>query len=164
MLSCIWLFATPWIVACHTPLFMGFSRQEYWSGLSCPPPEDLHIPVLNSNLLCHRRNLYPLSHLDGGRWVFDIPSCYNILSKISGFQDFPCSSVVKNLPANARDADSSLVCEGPTCCKAVKPMCHHYWSPSTLEPAFCNYCSLLALELVLCNKRNHSNKKPPHHN
>ena len=26
------LFATPWTVACHTPLSMGFSRQEYWSG------------------------------------------------------------------------------------------------------------------------------------
>ena len=32
-LSRIWLFATPWTVAHHTPLFMGFSRQEYWSGL-----------------------------------------------------------------------------------------------------------------------------------
>ena len=26
------LFVTPWTVACHTPLSMGFSRQEYWSG------------------------------------------------------------------------------------------------------------------------------------
>jgi len=32
------MLATPWTVACQTPLFMGFSRQEYWSGLSfcCP--------------------------------------------------------------------------------------------------------------------------------
>ena len=28
-------------VAHQTPLSMGFSRQEYWSGLQCPPPEDL---------------------------------------------------------------------------------------------------------------------------
>ena len=35
------LFVTPWIVAHQTPLSMGFSRQEYWSGLPCPPPEDL---------------------------------------------------------------------------------------------------------------------------
>ena len=34
------LFATPWTVACQAPLFMGFSRQEYWSGLPCPPPGD----------------------------------------------------------------------------------------------------------------------------
>ena len=33
--------ATPWTVACHAPLSMGFSRQEYWSVLPCPPPEDL---------------------------------------------------------------------------------------------------------------------------
>ena len=32
------LFATPWTVAHQAPLFMGFSRQEYWSGLPCPPP------------------------------------------------------------------------------------------------------------------------------
>ena len=29
---------TPWTVAGQTPLSMGFSRQEYWSGLPCPPP------------------------------------------------------------------------------------------------------------------------------
>ena len=32
---------TPWTVACQTPLCLVFSRQEYWSGLSCPPPGDL---------------------------------------------------------------------------------------------------------------------------
>ena len=32
------LFATPWTVACKTPLSMEFSRQEYWSGLSFPTP------------------------------------------------------------------------------------------------------------------------------
>ena len=32
---------TPWTVACQAPLSMGFSRQEYWSGLPCPPPGDL---------------------------------------------------------------------------------------------------------------------------
>ena len=35
------LFATPWIVAHQAPLSMGFSRQEFWSGLPCPPPGDL---------------------------------------------------------------------------------------------------------------------------
>ena len=35
------LFATPWTVACQAPLSMGFPRQEYWSGLPCPPPGDL---------------------------------------------------------------------------------------------------------------------------
>ena len=34
-------FATPWTVARQAPPFMEFSRQEYWSGLPCPPPGDL---------------------------------------------------------------------------------------------------------------------------
>ena len=35
------LFATLWIVPCQASLSMGFSRQEYWSGLPCPPPRAL---------------------------------------------------------------------------------------------------------------------------
>ena len=40
------LFATPWAVAHQAPLSMGFSRQEYWSGLPCPPPGDLPNPEI----------------------------------------------------------------------------------------------------------------------
>ena len=36
--------ATPWTVACQTPLSVEFSRQEYWSGLPCPPPGRLPGP------------------------------------------------------------------------------------------------------------------------
>ena len=38
------LFATPWTVALQAPPSMVFSRQEYWSGLLCPPPGDLPDP------------------------------------------------------------------------------------------------------------------------
>ena len=38
------LFATLCAVACLAPLSMGFSRQEYWSGLPCSPPGDLPDP------------------------------------------------------------------------------------------------------------------------
>ena len=34
------LLATPWTAAYQAPPPMGFSRQEYWSGLPCPPPGD----------------------------------------------------------------------------------------------------------------------------
>ena len=44
MLSCIQLFATPWTAAHQAPLFMGFSWQEYWSGLPFPSPEGLSDP------------------------------------------------------------------------------------------------------------------------
>ena len=42
--SRVWLFAAPWTVAYHDPPSMGFSRQEYWSGLPFPSPEDLPNP------------------------------------------------------------------------------------------------------------------------
>ena len=35
------LFATLWTIVCQAHLSMGFSRQEYWSGLLCTPPRDL---------------------------------------------------------------------------------------------------------------------------
>ena len=44
LLSHIWLFATPWTAACHGPLSIGFSRQEYWSGLPISSPGDLPNP------------------------------------------------------------------------------------------------------------------------
>jgi len=42
--SRVQLFVTTWTVARQAPLSMEFSRQEYWSGLPCPPPEDLPNP------------------------------------------------------------------------------------------------------------------------
>ena len=42
--SHVWLFATLWTVTCQAPLSMGFSRQEYWSGLPFPSPEELPNP------------------------------------------------------------------------------------------------------------------------
>ena len=41
---CVLLCATPWTLERQAPLSMGFSRQEYWSGLLCPPPGDLPVP------------------------------------------------------------------------------------------------------------------------
>ena len=61
-LSPVRLFATPWTVAYQVPLSMGFSRQEYWSGLPFPSPGDLPNPGLNPGLLHCRQTLYRLSH------------------------------------------------------------------------------------------------------
>ena len=45
--SCVQLFATPWTTAHQAPLSMGFSWQEYWSGLLlCPLPGDLSDPEI----------------------------------------------------------------------------------------------------------------------
>ena len=49
--SHVQLFATLWTVACQAPLSMGFSRQEYWSGLPCPPPGKLPEPGIEPTSL-----------------------------------------------------------------------------------------------------------------
>ena len=66
-----WLFSTPWTVA-QAPLFMGFSRWEYLSGLPCPPPGIFPTQGLNPGLLHCRWILYYLSHQGSPRilgWV-----------------------------------------------------------------------------------------------
>ena len=45
--SCLAL-ATPWTVVCQAPLSVGFSRQEYWSGLLFPSPGDLPDPGIET--------------------------------------------------------------------------------------------------------------------
>ena len=47
-LSHVLLFATPWTIAYQAPPSVGFSRQEYWSGLSFPSPEDLLNPGIET--------------------------------------------------------------------------------------------------------------------
>ena len=50
-LSCVWLFETPWTAAYNPPLPMGFSRQEYWSGLPLPSPPSSWL-VSSKYILC----------------------------------------------------------------------------------------------------------------
>ena len=51
MLGHVHLFATPWTIAHQTPLSIGFSRQEYWSGLPFPSPGDLSNPGIKTESL-----------------------------------------------------------------------------------------------------------------
>ena len=51
VLSHVQLFVTSWTVASQDPLFMDFSRQEYWSGLSFPSTGNLANPEMNPCLL-----------------------------------------------------------------------------------------------------------------
>ena len=61
-LSRVRLFVTPWTIAHQAPLSMGFSRQEYWSGLPLPSPRDFPTQESNPGLLHCRQTLYRLSH------------------------------------------------------------------------------------------------------
>ena len=49
--SCVQLFLTLWVIAHQAPLSMGFSKQEYWSGLLCPPPGDFPDPGIEPKSL-----------------------------------------------------------------------------------------------------------------
>ena len=62
--SRVTFFATLWTVACQAPLSTGSSRQEYWSGLPCPPPGD-HLDLgIELTSALHADSL-PLSQLEG---------------------------------------------------------------------------------------------------
>ena len=58
--SLVRLFATPRMVAYQAPPSMGFSRQEYWSGLPFPSPADLPNPGIEPGLLHCRPMVYRL--------------------------------------------------------------------------------------------------------
>ena len=49
--SCVRHFVTLWTIACQAPLSIGFSRQEYWSGLPLPSAEDLPDPGIKPTSL-----------------------------------------------------------------------------------------------------------------
>ena len=51
-LSPVWLLATPWTAAYQAPPSMGFSRQDYWSGVPLPSPREAHYLLLKNCLLC----------------------------------------------------------------------------------------------------------------
>ena len=73
--SRVWLCTAPWTVVCHASLSMGFSSQEYWGGLLCPPPGDLPHPGIEPTSLMStctgRRVLYQVGR--NFRFVLNIP-------------------------------------------------------------------------------------------
>ena len=61
LLSHVQLIATPWTIACQVPLSMGFSRQEYWSGLPFPsqgifPTQESNLGLLNCMQILYQLN------------------------------------------------------------------------------------------------------------
>ena len=77
MLSCVRLLAAPWTVACQAPLSMGFSRQEYQTGLPFPSPRNLPDPGIEPRSLMSpawQADSLPLRHRGKAQWVHCIPS------------------------------------------------------------------------------------------
>ena len=75
--SCLTL-ATPWTVARQAPLSMGFSRQEYWSGVPFRSPEDRPNPGTEPGLLNGRQILYRLNY-EGSPHIVFVYALVNIL-------------------------------------------------------------------------------------
>ena len=75
LLSCfsrVWLFAILWTIAHQVPLSMGFSRQEYWSGLPGLSPGDLFHPRIKPKSpvsSVSQVDSLPLSHQESPGWV-----------------------------------------------------------------------------------------------
>ena len=68
-------FVTKWTVACQAPLFMGFSRKEYWSAVPFPSPGDFSHPEMKSALPALQADSLPLSHLGSQNKNKKIPCC-----------------------------------------------------------------------------------------
>ena len=122
VLSCfsrVQLFATLWIVACKAPLSMGFSRQQYWSRLPCPPPWIFQTQELNPCLLC-------LLHWQAGSlpftcihvWVNSVQSLSHVWPH--GLQHTRLLCLSPTLGAFSNSSPSNLWCH-PTISSSVVP-------------------------------------------
>ena len=115
VLSCIWLFATPWTIAHQAPLSMGFSRQEYWSGLPCPPPGDLPDPLHLLHLLHWQADSLPTAPPSNAAHLF-IASC------------------IQNSLLNLQTAKTSSLCDLGSCLQPHP--CTH-----TSHPCYASLCT-----------------------
>ena len=87
------LFETPWTVAHQAPLSMGFFRQEYWSGLLFPPPEDLPNPGLSSPPLCLLHwpaGSLPVASLGSSYCVTDSPQASQLQTAVNTWYHLQC--------------------------------------------------------------------------
>ena len=82
--SRVWLFATIWTIVFQVSMSMGFSRQEYWSGLLCPPPGESFWPRDWTNISYGRWVLLPLMP----------PACPTVTTKATEKMDWAIVTVV----------------------------------------------------------------------
>ena len=101
LFSCVRLLVILRTVARQAPLFMGFSRQEYWSGLPCPPSGDL--PDLGIEPASPAASTLQADSLLSESQGKIVPTNCSFFPRIYSLQvysvDFPGGSAVKNQPA-----------------------------------------------------------------
>ena len=79
-------FVTLWTITHQAPLSMGFSRQEYWSGLPFPPPGNLPDPAINPRALVSQENSLLLS-LQGSQFRKSSEYSFRLVSQFSPPED-----------------------------------------------------------------------------
>ena len=116
--SRVWLFMTPWTIACQVPLSMGYSRWEYLSGLPCPPP----MGHGRASSYPGVKPMTPASHaLQGDFFFFFLPLYLFFNWRIIALQNFVvfCQTSTR-ISHRYTHAGEFLTTEPPR-----KPMSHH---------------------------------------
>ena len=116
-LSRVWLFVAPWTVSCQTPLSMGFSRQEHWSGQPFSSPGDLPnsriepgSPTLQAYSFLSEPPGKPLAHCKYPVSIYDYcEKMIHLNSRFLSQLDFSLLSVAYVLPVGFVNADSYLI-------------------------------------------------------
>ena len=99
--SRVQLFATPWTVAHQAPLSIRFSRQEYWSGLPCPPPGDLPNPGFKPTSPMAptlQADSLPRSHLGKPTREQCISPTHSDGTVLFASKDGPCHTMIGTIP------------------------------------------------------------------
>ena len=80
--SCLTL-ATPWTVACQAPLSVGFSKQEYWSGLPFPSPGDVPDPGIEPGSPALQANSLPTELWGKPLYPLDVSNSNHLLQAVT---------------------------------------------------------------------------------
>ena len=122
--SCVWLIVTLWTAAHQAPLSMGFSRQEYWSGLPCPSPGDLLYPGIE---------LVSLTSLALASGFFTTSATWEAPIKPQFY-----FSYISHVPLRNRSLPRGWLCS-----KLLEDIfCFFIWTPSAGRWVWDNRCSL----------------------
>ena len=151
------LFVTPWTVAHQAPLSIGFSRQEYWRGLPCPPPGGLpdsgieHISLASPAL---QAGSLPLSHL-GSQYIYILSYLITDLYNLKCFMPMNISPQHSYKLFPQRDFLFLVLLLVYTLSYCLRTLRFHFYVPQ--------FSSVTQSCSTLCNPMNHSTPGLPVH-
>ena len=156
-LSHVQLFATPWTVACQPPPSMGFSRQEYWSGLPFLSPTYLPDPGIEPRS--------PALQADFIVWATEESICQNpyinIMDQLHLFH-----LVAYSLPHHKQRMDTQLLRKYLSGCQTIPklflfvPLCApHLYKMLRKPEGSCLWC-LQASKAIVVSSQEYANSHP----